>query len=106
VAVSRLALQEVTIPQPMMRAAVLEEPGASMRVGIVPRPVPRAGEVLLRVRAFAEHFNPAAQGLRFISIGSDATLLAMAGEHAVESVTSSRAPWLQEVPNGHRARHP
>jgi succinate semialdehyde reductase (NADPH) len=35
----------------MMRAAVLEEPGASMRVESVPRPAPKAGEVLLRVRA-------------------------------------------------------
>ena len=33
----------------------------------------------------------AGQGLRFIGIGSDATLLAMAGTQTVESVTSSRS---------------
>ncbi len=42
---------EGTISQPMMRAAVLDGPGGSMRVEVVPRPAPRAGEVLLRVRA-------------------------------------------------------
>jgi 2-keto-3-deoxy-L-rhamnonate aldolase RhmA len=48
----------------------------------------------------------AAQGLRFIGIGSDATLLAMAGKQAVEVVTSSQLAWLQPAPNGYRARHP
>jgi succinate semialdehyde reductase (NADPH) len=36
---------------PMMRAAVLDQPGARMRVESILRPTPKAGEVLLRVHA-------------------------------------------------------
>ena len=35
----------------MMRAAVLDDPGTALRVETIPRPEPKAGEVLLRVRA-------------------------------------------------------
>jgi succinate semialdehyde reductase (NADPH) len=44
-------VREDVISQSMMQAAVLDAPGTGMRVEAVPRPVPRAGEVLLRVRA-------------------------------------------------------
>jgi NADPH2:quinone reductase len=37
--------------QASMRAALLDEPGAPFRVATLPRPTPRAGEVLVQVRA-------------------------------------------------------
>jgi succinate semialdehyde reductase (NADPH) len=35
----------------MMRAVVLDDPGTALRVEMIPKPKPKAGEVLLRVRA-------------------------------------------------------
>jgi succinate semialdehyde reductase (NADPH) len=43
--------EEAIISQATMRAAVLDEPGTGLRVETIRKPAPRAGEVLIRVRA-------------------------------------------------------
>jgi succinate semialdehyde reductase (NADPH) len=45
------AAEEDIISQATMRAAVLDEPGTGLRVETICKPQPRAGEVLVRVRA-------------------------------------------------------
>ncbi len=46
-----MAAKEDIISQPMMRAAVLDGPGADLRLDTIRKPEPKAGEVLLRVAA-------------------------------------------------------